>query len=243
MVLEIIAFNIESCLSAQNAGAGRIELCANPGEGGTTPSLAFIKEARRTLEIDLYVMIRHRGGNFMYNEQEISIMKDDIAICKDEGCDGIVLGMLNEDGKIDIGKCRRLVGYAYPLGVTFHRAFDRAVNPLQALEEIIECGCERILTSGQKPKVMEGTALIKLLIEKAEDRIIIMPGSGINSSNIADIARETGATEFHSSASLITNKKFDYQNEIRERDQGYVIVNPEEVTNMKKKLAAFHQES
>lgn len=242
-MLEIIGFNIESCIAAQSAGADRIELCANPGEGGTTPSLAFIQEARRALEIDLYVMIRHRGGNFMYSEQEISIMKDDIAICKDEGCDGIVLGILNEDGKIDIENCRRLVDYAYPLGVTFHRAFDRAANPLQALEEIIECGCERILTSGQKQKVIEGTALIKLLIEKAEDRIVIMPGSGINSSNIAEIAEVTWATEFHSSASTVVNKKFIYQNSLKDSDQGYTTVDPEEVKNMKKQLAAFHRES
>lgn len=170
-------------------------------------------------------------------------MKNDIALCKDVGCHGIVLGMLNGDGKIDIENCRRLVDYAYPLGVTFHRAFDRTANPLQALEEIIECGCERILTSGQKPKAGEGAPLIKSLIGKAGGRIIIMPGSGVNSSNIAEIAEVTGATEFHSSASMVADKKFNYQNSLKDSDQGHTTVDPEEVKKMKKQLAAFHQES
>ena len=239
MKLEIIAFNIESCIAAQSAGADRIELCANPAEGGTTPSLAFIREARRVLEIELYVMIRHRGGNFIYTKEEMEIMKDDIAACKNLGCDGIVMGMLLEDGKIDSENCKCLVDYAYPLGVTFHRAFDRAADPLLALEEIIECGCERILTSGQKQKATEGALLIKTLISNAQDRIAIMPGSGVNSSNIIDLANVTGAKEFHSSASLITQKQIAYKNELAQTDDGYVTVNAEEVKKMKHNLTEF----
>lgn len=233
MKLEIIGFNIESCIAAQDGGASRIELCDNPSEGGTTPSYAFIKAAREKLSIDLYVMIRPRGGDFLYSDDEFEIMEKDIAVCKDLGCDGIVLGILTPEGNIDKKRCSQLIEYAYPLGVTFHRAFDRTKDPLQAMEDIIEMGCERILTSGLRTKAIDGLELIKQLIIQADDRIVIMPGSGVNAENIVQLAERTGAVEFHSSASMLRDSKMKYENELMNEKMQHIAVNKEEVRKMR----------
>lgn len=231
MKLEIIGFNIESCMAAQDAGADRIELCDGPGEGGTTPSFGFIKAARAKLEIDLYVMIRPRGGDFLYSEEEFEIMKTDVANCKQTGCDGIVFGILTKDGKVDKRRCKVIIDLAYPLEATFHRAFDRVADPFEALEDVIDLGFERILTSGLKPKAEEGKQTIFELISKADDRIIIMPGSGVTSGNIISIAESTGAKELHSSASFFPKSKMEYHNpSISELDR--VTVNSDEVKKM-----------
>lgn len=239
MKLEIIGFNIESCIAAQIAGAHRIELCDNPSEGGTTPSYGFIKEAREKLSIELYVMIRPRGGDFLYSDEEFAIMKADIDICKQLGCDGVVLGLLKKDGNIDKIRCKELVVQAYPLGVTFHRAFDRTIDPFSALEDIIEIGCERILTSGQQPKAVDGITIIKDLIAKADGRIIIMPGSGVNAGNIISLAEKTSATEFHSSASIYEESKMEYQNLSLNENQKHINVNKEEIKKMTILLKKF----
>jgi len=232
MKLEIIGFNIESCIAAQEAGASRIELCDNPTEGGTTPSYGFIKAAREKLSIDLYVMIRPRGGDFLYSDAEFEIMMQDIGMCKNLGCDGVVLGILAPGGNVDKKRCRQLIEYAYPLGVTFHRAFDRAKDPLQSMEDVIEIGCERILTSGLRLKAIDGIALLKKLIQQADDRIIIMPGSGVNADNIMQIAESTGAVEFHSSASIFLNSEMKYVNELMNEKMQHIVVNKEEVRKM-----------
>ena len=232
MKLEIIGFNIESCIAAQEAGASRIELCDNPTEGGTTPSYGFIKSAREKLSIDLYVMIRPRGGDFLYSDAEFEIMMQDIGMCKNLGCDGVVLGILAPGGNVDKKRCRQLIEYAYPLGVTFHRAFDRAKDPLQSMEDVIEIGCERILTSGLRLKAIDGIALLKKLIQQADDRIIIMPGSGVNADNIMQIAESTGAVEFHSSASIFLNSEMKYVNELMNEKMQHIVVNKEEVRKM-----------
>ena len=232
MKLEIIGFNIESCIAAQQAGANRIELCANPLEGGTTPSYGFIKAAREKLSIELYVMIRPRGGDFLYSNDEFEIMKNDIELCKQSGCDGVVLGLLTPDGTIDKKRCGELVDYAYPLGVTFHRAFDRTKDPFQSMEEIIEMGCERILTSGLHPKAIDGAEIIKQLILQADERIIIMPGSGVSSQNITSLAESTGAIEFHSSASVSAVSNMKYENELMFEKMVQIVVNKEEVQKM-----------
>jgi len=232
MKLEIIGFNIESCIAAQEAGASRIELCDNPTEGGTTPSYGFIKSAREKLSIDLYVMIRPRGGDFLYSDAEFEIMMQDIGMCKNLGCDGVVLGILAPGGNVDKKRCRQLIEYAYPLGVTFHRAFDRAKDPLQSMEDVIEIGCERILTSGLRLKAIDGIALLKKLIQQADDRIIIMPGSGVNADNIMQMAESTGAVEFHSSASIFLNSEMKYVNELMDEKMQHIVVNKEEVRKM-----------
>jgi copper homeostasis protein len=210
--LEVIGFTIESCLIAQAAGAHRIELCDNPSEGGTTPSYGFIKAAREKLTIELYPIIRPRGGDFLYSKSEFEIMKTDIQICKDLGCNGVVIGILLADGRVDKDRCKQLVDIAYPMGVTFHRAFDRTIDPFKALEDIIAIGCERILTSGQKPSVNEGVQLLVDLVKQANERIIIMPGSGVRADNIVTLANETNAIEFHTSARIYTNSKMEFIN-------------------------------
>ena len=227
--LEIIGFNIESCISAQEAGASRIELCANPEEGGTTPSYAFIKASREKLDIDLFVMIRPRGGDFLFSEDEFENMKNDISVCKQLGCDGIVTGILTKDGKVDKKRCKELIDLAYPLEATFHRAFDRVTNPLEALEDVIDLGFERILTSGLKPKAIEAIHLLSQLVQQSDERIIIMPGSGINSENIIQIAESTGAKEFHSSASISIASKMEFANRGLNETLKYVAANKNEV--------------
>lgn len=210
--LEVIAFSAESCTAIEISGAHRIELCDNPAEGGTTPSYGMIRKARSLVNIELYPMIRPRGGDFLYTDDEFEIMKADIRTCKELGCDGVVIGLLNSDGTVDADRCKWLTDLAYPLGVTFHRAFDRTREAKEAMETIINCGCERILTSGLRPTATEGAGLIAELVKAADKRIIIMPGSGIRSNNIAALVQKTGAVEFHTSARIQKSSLMDYQN-------------------------------
>ncbi|MEO6456073.1 MAG: copper homeostasis protein CutC [Ginsengibacter sp.] len=237
--VEIIGFTIEGCMIAQEAGANRIELCDNPNEGGTTASYGFIKMAREKLHIDLYPMIHPRGGEFFYSDEEFEIIKKDVKLCKELGCNGVVIGALTKQGKVDKEKCSLLVNLAYPLGVTFHRAFDRAADPFEALENIIEIGCERILTSGQKPTAIEGAQLIKQLISRADDRIIIMPGSGVRSDNVAALAESTGAVEFHSSARIRVPGKMTYINPLMNENSDSITVDGNEVGSLIKSLSAI----
>jgi copper homeostasis protein len=209
--LEVIAFDIESCQLIEKAGAHRIELCDNPGDGGTTPSYGMIQLARKNVSIDLFPIIRPRGGDFLYSNDEFEIMKTDIGICKKLGCDGVVTGLLNTDGSIDKKRTTQLVELAYPMSVTFHRAFDRSNDPFSALTDIIDSGCERILTSGQHKLAINGIDLIAALIKKADNEIIIMPGSGIRLENINDIVEQTNATEFHTSARISKNSEMNFQ--------------------------------
>jgi len=236
--LEIIGFNIKSCFTAQEGGASRIELCAGPGEGGTTPSYAFIRSARENLHIQLYVMIRPRGGDFLYSDEDFEMMKNDIEVCKQLNCDGIVTGILTKDGKVDKKRCSELIALAYPLEATFHRAFDRVKDPFEALEDVIELGFERILTSGLQPKAIDGVQLLSQLIKQSDGRIIIMPGTGITSQNIISIAESTGATELHSSASFSEDTKMHYINPQMNESLNHVSVNIEEVKKMVQLLEA-----
>lgn len=228
-ILETIAFNVESCKIAQAAGAHRIELCDNSGEGGTTPSYGFIKAARQVLTIDLFTIIRPRGGDFFYSDEEFEIMKTDIQVCKELGCDGVIFGILMEDATVDKVRCKIFVQLAYPMSVTFHRAFDRVTDPSQALEDIIECGFERILTSGFYPTAMEGADNLKKLIQVADERIIIMPGSGIRASNIKQLMETTNAVEFHSSARKLQNSNMKVLNNNLNENLQSVGVDEEEI--------------
>ena len=199
-LLEICANSVKSCIEAQKGGAYRVELCAGIPEGGTTPSYGDIVLARELLKIKLNVIIRPRGGDFLYNDLENKIMLKDIENAGRLGVDGVVIGCLNPEGDIDMKRNKELIDAAGDMSITFHRAFDMCRDPYDALEKIIELGCDRILTSGQQPKAVEGINLLKELVERAGDRIIIMPGSGVNADNILHLARETGAIEFHLSA-------------------------------------------
>jgi copper homeostasis protein len=199
-LLEIAANSLASALAAQEAGAARIELCAGLAEGGLTPSYATIALARDRLRIPLYVLIRPRGSDFLYNDFELETMLGDIEACARLGCDGVVIGALDADGNVALAQCRLLIAIAGKLGVTFHRAFDLARDPKRALEDIVALGCARILTSGQQASATEGANLIRELIDQAGHRIIIMPGAGIDAENIAALRASTTATEFHASA-------------------------------------------
>ena len=198
-IIEIATADFTTTKSAVEGGADRIELCAALTEGGTTPSYGTIKQCREAFSVSLYPIIRPRGGDFLYTEQEFELMKQDVLISKELGCDGVVIGMLLNDGSIDIPRSAKLVELAYPMGVTFHRAFDRCNNALEALEQLISIGCERILTSGQMPAAPDGLALIAELQKQAAGRITIMPGSGVRADNIKHIEQQTGCLEFHSS--------------------------------------------
>ncbi len=197
---EICANSVESCIGALRGGAQRVELCAGIPEGGTTPSFGEIKTARTLSGLKLNVIIRPRGGDFIYSVQELKAMAYDIEAAKDLGVDGLVFGCLDEDGYIDIQANERLMKVAGDCPVTFHRAFDRCRNPFRALEEIKQMAFARILTSGQQPTAPQGAELIRQLVEKADDDIIIMPGCGVNENNIRELAHYTGAHEFHFSA-------------------------------------------
>jgi copper homeostasis protein len=200
MMLEIAANSVASALAAQDGGAGRVELCGALELGGLTPSHAQIALARERLRIPLYVLIRPRAGDFLYSDLEAETMQRDIEACVALGCDGVVLGMLDADGQVDMPRCRSLITAAGTLGTTFHRAFDLSRDPSRALEDIIALGCERVLTSGAQPSAVEGATLIRNLVTQANGRLVVMPGAGIAAHNIAALAAATGAREFHASA-------------------------------------------
>ncbi len=197
MKIEVCINSVESGIEAQKGNAFRVELCDNLYEGGTTPSYGSIILARKYLQIELNVIIRPRGGDFYYTEIEFETMKQDVLFCKQAGVDGVVIGLLKPDGSVDVARTRELVELAHPMNVTFHRAFDMASEPTQALEDVIKTGCNRLLTSGQANKAFDGRFLIQKLVEQAGNRIIIMPGSGITEENIRQMITDTNATEYH----------------------------------------------
>lgn len=188
MTIEVCAYSLESCINAQAGGAGRIELCGGLGEGGTTPSAGLIELVRQHIDIDIFVMIRPRGGDFVYDIFEEEIMRKDIDLAKKLGANGVVLGILTSDGQVDVARTKSLVDYAKPMKVTFHRAFDLTPDPIKALRAVIETGAERILTSGQKPTAVEGISLLEQLSKEAGNSIEIMAGAGVNHDNAAQLA-------------------------------------------------------
>lgn len=230
--LEIIAFTVDCCEKIQAAGAHRIELCANPLEGGTTPSAGMIREARRRCQIDLFPIIRPRGGDFLYTDAEYETMKQDIRYCRSHSCDGVVLGLLLADGRVDYHRTARLVELAYPMEVTFHRAFDRSRDPFEALETIEKTGCTRLLTSGQRATASEGAALLSALIQAADDGLRIMPGSGIRSDNLAALMQEVAATEWHSSARKTIPGNMQYASPDMPEAGPITVVDEAEVTRL-----------
>lgn len=218
--LEIACFNLESALIAQENGADRIELCNGIKVGGTTPTVAIIENAKQNVSVDLYVMIRPRGGNFVYSDEEFQLMKQDILKIKTIGVTGFVFGILTNNNTIDIEKNKELIDLAEPIPCTFHRAFDAVENYNKALENVIECGFSTVLTSGTFSNVMEGKNVLRELVIQAKDRITIMPGGGLRSTNISELDELVNANFYHSSAII----------------DGSEIANPEEIIQLKKKL-------
>lgn len=210
MFVEVCVYSLESCQTAQRAGASRVELCGGMAEGGTTPSAGLIQLVRQHLSIPIYVMIRPRGGDFLYSETELAVMKADIEMAKTLGADGLVFGILNADGTVNETKTKELVALAKPLPVTFHRAFDMTRDPLEALEAVIRTGATCILTSGQQQTAALGLSVIRQLTEQAAGRITIMPGAGVNARN-AGLFIEAGVDALHLSGSRKEDSKMVYR--------------------------------
>lgn len=212
MQLEISVFSIDAAIKANKGGADRIELCSNPREGGTTPPYGLIKAVTENTDVQIFPIIRPSGGNFCYSDDEFELMKKDILFCKETGCNGIATGILLSDNSVDVKRLKELVQLAYPMKVSFIRAFDLTPDPIKALYDVMEAGCERILTSGQALKAIDALPLIKKLAILAGDDISVMPGSGIRPENIKEIVEKTGVHEVHSSARLTipnSNPKVD----------------------------------
>ncbi|AUC14743.1 copper homeostasis protein CutC [Tenacibaculum sp. SZ-18] len=201
MKLEICANSYQSALNAEQAGAHRIELCSELNSGGITPSYGLIKKVISELSIETFVLIRPRSGNFVYSKAEFDIMKQDIIKCKSLGVNGIVSGVLKDNNTIDEKRSKELISLAYPLPFTFHRAFDLITNPIEGIQQLINLNVNRVLTSGQKNKALEGLTLLKDLQKEYSNQIIILPGSGINSKNVGKL-KKSGFIEVHASASI-----------------------------------------
>ena len=200
MIVEICVDSVSGVRAAKAAGAHRVELCANLLEGGITPSLGMIRQARAVAGIGLHVMIRPRGGDFLFDDDELAMMKTDVEKARQEGANGVVIGLLNPDGGVDVNRTRELIALARPMAVTFHRAFDMTPDPFRALDALIGLGIDRVLTSGQEATVLEGLPLIASLVEIAGDRIVVMPGGGITARNIARILESAKPREIHFAA-------------------------------------------
>jgi copper homeostasis protein len=238
MLIEVCANSFTSAVQALKGGAQRVELCQNLESGGTTPSAATIQLAVERLKkegLAIFVLIRPRAGSFCYTDLEFEVMKRDILFCKKYNVDGIVIGLLTSEYKIDLVKTAALVELAQPMQVTFHRAFDFVSEPFEAFEQIIDFGIQRILTSGQQSTAIKGKILIRQLIEKANDRIIVMPGSGVNSGNIHNLAEITNAKEFHLSAKKLI-RDLEKTNVVENLENEYFLTDSEEV---KKVVAAL----
>jgi copper homeostasis protein len=212
LLFEICIDSVEGAIAAQEGGGNRVELCANLLEGGTTPTAGTIELARKKIDADMNVMIRPRGGDFCYSSIEFDVMKLDIQIAKDLGANGVVIGLLTEDGAIDMARTRALVELARPLTVTFHRAFDMTRSPFQSLEDLISLGIDRVLTSGQEITVLEGLDLITALVKQAGDRIIVMPGGGITDRNIGKIVNQCHPKEIHIAGLVSVDGRMKYRN-------------------------------
>ncbi|MDN3588324.1 copper homeostasis protein CutC [Pedobacter aquatilis] len=211
-VLEVCANGYESALAAQNGGAKRVEFCDNLAEGGTTPSYGQIALAKKNLTIEIWPIIRPRGGDFLYNDLEFELMIEDIKAFKSLNCEGIVTGILLANGGIDKERMQTLINIAAPLKIAFHRAFDMSNNMEQALEDLIDLGIVRVLTSGGASSAINGTQRLAKLVKQANGRIEIMPGAGINSNNLKALITETGATNFHASAKEYVQSKMLFRN-------------------------------
>jgi copper homeostasis protein len=232
VLLEIAAFNIEAALNALAAGADRIEFCENPMEGGTTPSYGSLLLLSQLSKQPVFPIIRPRGGDFLYTDREFQVMQNDMMTCQQLGFKGAVIGLLNTNGSIDSKRTSKLIQAAGNMEISFHRAFDRCKDPLLALEQLIDIGCKRILTSGQVPNVANAIPMIQKLVEKANGRIIILPGSGVRAENIATIIAQTGAKEMHSSARKAMPSKMVFNQPTMQENMQYFDVDLDEIKAM-----------
>jgi len=232
VLLEIAAFNIEAALNALASGADRIEFCENPMEGGTTSSYGSLLLMSQLTKHSIFPIIRPRGGDFLYTDREFQVMQNDLMACQQLGFKGAVIGLLSADGNIDLKRTSALILAAGNMEISFHRAFDRCQDPFLAIEQLIDIGCKRILTSGQVPNVSNAIPMIQQLVEKAKDRIIILPGSGVRADNIVTIVKATGAKEMHSSARKAMPSKMKFNQPSMQENMQYFDVDVEEIKAM-----------
>lgn len=211
--MEICVDSVESAINAEKGGASRLELCSNLVEGGTTPSLGLLRVIKDRVKIPIYVMLRPRGGDFVYSEDDYQVMKKDLVLFKENGADGIVFGILTPDGEIDVTRSSEVIQLSCPLPITFHRAFDMVKDPVNSLNTLISLGVDRVLTSGQDSTALEGLPLLASLVKQAKDEIIVVPGGGITERNLQRILEESGAKEFHCSARSSRDSTMVYRNQ------------------------------
>jgi copper homeostasis protein len=238
-IIEIATTDFTTTKSAAEGGADRIELCTALTDGGTTASYGTIKKCREAFKVQLFPIIRTRSGDFLYTDEEFDIMMNDVKMCNQLQCDGVVIGLLNRDGDIDLNRTSKIIEAAYPMEVTFHRAFDRCRDPFKAMEQLIEIGCQRILTSGQKATAPEGISLITQLVQLAREKIIIMPGSGVRKENIRELAQKTGVKEFHSSLRGKQQSKMEFIHpDFEHSSESYTnpFIDPKEVKALRNAL-------
>ncbi|WP_375448001.1 copper homeostasis protein CutC [uncultured Fibrella sp.] len=210
MLIEVCAYSVDDCLAAQRAGANRIELCSARAEGGLTPSIGLIQQAKAAITLPIFVMIRPRGGDFVYSTTELAVMEADIDAARRAGADGVVLGMLRPDGRVDRDATRYLMQVASPLPVTFHRAFDLTADAHEALATLIGLGVQTVLTSGQQARAIDALPLLEALVKQAAGRITIMAGSGVNGQNATQLA-QTGVSALHLSGSVATEGPMEFR--------------------------------
>lgn len=210
--MEVCVDSVESAVNAERGGAARVELCSNLVEGGTTPSLGMLRVVKRAVDIPIFVMIRPRGGDFLYSDSEFEVMREDLIVLKENGADGVVFGVLTADGRIDTVRLQDLVDLARPLPVTFHRAFDMVQDPMQSLEVLVRMGVERVLTSGHDSTALEGLPVLEKLVKEARERIGVVPGGGVNERNLKRVLEGSGAVEFHCSARRAQGSTMEYCN-------------------------------
>lgn len=238
-LIEVCVDSVESALRAQEGGANRVELCDNLLEGGTTPSAGAIAVARERLTIGLHVIIRPRGGDFCYSDAEMESMRRDVDVARQIGADGVVIGLLEPDGDIDVPRTRELLERARPLSVTFHRAFDVARDPERALDQLVGMGVDRLLTTGQEPTILEGLELVAALARRAGGRLIVMPG-GVNERNVARVVQATGATEVHVTGTRAIESAMRHRNErvfmggiLRPAEYSREVTDPESIRRLR----------
>lgn len=210
--MEVCVDSVESAVNAESGGASRVELCSDLVEGGITPSLGLLRQVKKRVKLPVYVMLRPRGGDFVYSDEELEVMKDDLRLMKENGADGIVFGILKPDGAIDKENCSQLLKMSAPLPATFHRAFDMTSDLEGSLELIISLGFQRVLTSGGDSSALEGLPMISKLIKQSKNRIVIVPGGGITEHNLKRVLEGSGASEFHCSARGSKSSKMEFRN-------------------------------